>query len=122
MTDDTTPKTELIELRPLKPFAGSYKCALSEADVVNDSFAEKEDGQIVKVREPRKRFFGAVSYARHITPAELELSKQGRLPPHLKHEGKSEFVVEHPLQPTVKVPLGIALTLIERQLAERVAA
>ncbi|MBS0244921.1 MAG: hypothetical protein JSS20_22340, partial [Proteobacteria bacterium] len=49
---------QLVEIRPLKPFVGSYRCALNDADFIDDHLTENENGLVVKIPVPRKRFIG----------------------------------------------------------------
>jgi hypothetical protein len=118
---DTEHKIELVELKPVQPFCGSYKCALSEADTVDEGFAER-DGIIIKERVPRKRYHGAVAIERQASPEEQQLWKDGRLPAKFEMSDDGRFLKELPAQPTVMVPVDVANSLVERGLAVRVAS
>lgn len=111
---------QLVELRPLKPFVGSYRCSLSEADVIDTELVEKEGGLVVKEKVPRKRYRGFIPIDRKITSAENELARKGQLPGNLQLL-ENGYVREFPKgEQTVKVPQEVAENLIERGLAERV--
>ncbi len=110
---------DLVELRPLSPFVGSYKCALSEADTINDVLIER-DGVVVKGKEPRKQYFGRVPVERAMTPDENRLWKEGKLPERFEVNATGTVVIEHPSPATVTVPADVAEGLIARGLAEAV--
>jgi hypothetical protein len=112
---------QLVEIKPLKPFCGSYRCALSEADVIDDLLVEKEGGVIVKERVPRKSFVGLISVERAITPDEHKAWKDGKLPEKFEVADNGRSITEHPPHRTVQVPADVASSLISRGLAERVA-
>lgn len=111
-------RMQMIEVRPLRPFMGSYVCSLSEADSVDDHTTEK-DGQITKTKVARKRFVGLIPVDRAMTPDEHRLYLAGNLPGHLEVLGDRQ-VREWPAQRTVLVPAEIASRLISGGLAERV--
>lgn len=112
--------TKLVELMPLKPFVGSYPCSVSEADTIVDTYGENDQGEIVKRKQPRKRYTGFIPIARMMTPAEVEDAKAGRLPPNIvpSDDGSATCTV-FPIPRTVEVPEEIARDLVARGLAER---
>jgi hypothetical protein len=110
---------KLVELRPLKPFVGTYKCSLSEADLIDDALTEK-DGVIVKEKVPKKRYIGLVPVERAATADEFRAWKEGKLPSHLTASEDGRFVTEMPIARTVKVPEEVAQSLVARGLAERI--
>lgn len=113
---------QLVELIPLKPFVGSYKCSLSEADMVDDGLQEK-DGVITKVKVPRKRFAGFVPVERAATRDEIDAFRAGKLPGHIEALDEECMQVRvYPESRTVKVPPDIADNLVSRHLAERVVS
>lgn len=109
---------QLVEVRALKPFVGSYRCSLSEADTIEDQLTEKEGGLIIKEKVPRKRFAGWIAVERYATSVEIELAKVGQLPGNLELEPGGKRVTEHPTEATVMVPADIAENLVSRGLAE----
>lgn len=118
---------QLVEVKPIQPFVGSYPCALADADSIDDVLVEDEaSGLLNKRRQARKRFSGKIAVQRYASPVELERIRSGDLPPNICVIGDAKaaqvFVEVSPEQPTVKVPSGIADDLVARGLAERVAA
>ena len=111
---------QLIEVRPLKPFMGTYRCGLSEADIIDDVLVEKEGGVIVKEKVARKRFVGLIPVDRVMTPDESRLHLDGKLPDHIEPLPGGRMVREWPRQRTVMLPPDTASQLISRGLAERV--
>lgn len=110
---------ELVEVRPLKAFVGSYRCSLSEADSIDEVLTEK-DGLIVKEKVPRKRYRGFVPVDRKLTPSEVEAYKAGSLPDNLEMIDEATLHVrEYSGDRTVKVPPDVADSLVSRGLAER---
>ena len=69
---------QLVEVRPLKPFVGSYRCSIEITDYIDDGLAEK-DGQVVKVKEPRKRFVGMIAEDRALATSEIEAAIRATL-------------------------------------------
>ena len=127
----------MIEVRPLKPFCGSYKCALADADIIDEHLVEKEDGLIVKERIPRKKVVGQIAIQRRLTDFETSAFLAGQLPPQIEVLNGAEVLERHrikpqaaaaldligsvqPAEPTVKVPSDLAASLIARGLAEAV--
>ena len=111
--------TQLVEIKPLKPFVGSYRCALSEADLVDDGLDVNEAGQIIKVKVPRKRFVGLIAVQRKIRQTERELWTAGKLPANIEVlDENGTVVLEHPPQRTLMVPAEVASSLVSRELAE----
>jgi hypothetical protein len=109
----------MIEVRPTKPFVGSYRCSFAEADIIDEQLVEK-DGLIVKEKVPRKRFVGLIPVQRAMTREESSAWAAGNLPPHLEPIEDGRYVIEHPKQRTVFVPAEVASSLISRGLAEKV--
>lgn len=132
---------DLIELRPLSPFVGSYPCSLADADVITDQFVEDEaTGQIVKRRVARKHFKGVIEVVRAATHDELLAIKNDTLPASIAVHGdiaKLKQVIAAalaeqrptpvvtvsimPTERTVRVPANIAADLVKRGLAEYAA-
>ncbi len=116
-------KIELVELKPIAPFCGSYVCALADCDTLDDGIEEKPDGSIVKVRVPRKRFVGLISVERMARPHEIQARFEGGLPERFELIGnwskptERMTLVEHPEARTVRVPKDIADDLVKRGLA-----
>lgn len=112
---------EMIELRALKPFCGSYKCALADADIIDESLVERADGLIVKEKVPRKKFVGLIAVERMAHDSELRQLASGNTPSGLEviSQTKSATMVRINAD-TVKVPSDMAENLIARGLAERV--
>ncbi len=124
---------DLVEIRPLQPFVGTYRCALAEADMVDDDL-EDRDGVVVKTKVPKKRIIGLISVRRFATVAEIEAAVAGEPMPGIEFLAPEELkrikpsmmtmpqlaVIQHPRERTVRVPASIAEGLIERGLAERV--
>lgn len=111
---------QLVEVVPLKAFCGTFKCSLSEADLIDEALVEKEGGVIVKEKVPRKRYIGKVPTVRAITPDEHNLWKEGKLPKNIVADDGGKFVTVYPEQRTVMVPADVASSLIARGIAERV--
>lgn len=112
---------QLIEVEPLKPFVGSYKCGMAEADVIEDEAIEK-DGIITKVKVARKRFAGFIPVERVITPDEqtrFATTKPDNI--EVFQEGRVTMVREWPKERTVKVPADVASQLVSRGLARTVS-
>lgn len=110
-----------VELLPLKPFCGSYKCALSEADTIDEILVEKDGGLIVKEKVPRKKFVGLIAVERAATPEEQLMARERKLPDHLEIDERGLVITEHPKQRTVIVPADVANSLVHRGLAKRVS-
>jgi hypothetical protein len=112
---------QTVEVRPIRPFVGSYKCGLAEADMVDEDLVEK-DGIVVKHRVPRKRYIGLIPVQRAIRADERELLKSGgTLPANFELIEEAGVVIERPGPPTVRLPAEIAHGLIQRGLAEIIA-
>jgi hypothetical protein len=112
--------TSLVEVRPLKPFVGSYKCSLSEADVIDDETVE-EAGQIIKRKVARKRFAGFIPVERMASPEEAKLyADEDKVPDNIDFyiDHKTPMVREWPAHRTIKVPAEVASSLASRGLAE----
>ena len=129
---------DMIEVRPLKAFVGSYKCALADADQIDDQLDELPDGAIVKRQVPRKRFVGLISTHRRLRSEEIQQFIAGELSERLEVPNGKEILaaqqrkpqsiaaieisaIEHPVNRTIMVPSDTALSLISRGLAEAVA-
>ena len=120
---------EMTEVLPLKPFVGSYQCALADADTIDEQLV-KQGGVIVKTRVPKKKFVGLISRQREMRDTEFMAAQAGTLPASVEIVGdvskakSAEMlrVVEHPAQRTVMVPADMAAGLVERGLAEYVKA
>ena len=108
-----------VEVRPLKPFCGTFKCPLSMADSIEDVLEEK-DGVIVKVRQPMKRYAGFVSVARQPMPEEFAAWKAGKVSAGYEFSDDGKMLFKHPDERTLKLPEDLASSLVERGLAERV--
>lgn len=124
--------TTLVEVRPIRPFVGSYKCTIDECDYIQDILIEK-DGFIVKGKEPRKRFIGMIGERRPLTGDEIMAAKSGALGPRYDVEARPEDLKQvgvgtnslptiygtvRPRQAAVRVPVDIADDLVRRGLAE----
>jgi hypothetical protein len=108
---------ELVQVRPLQPFIGSYVCGLSECDTVDEVLATNENGDVIKRRVPRKRYAGMVAHQRHATVQETEAIKAKQpLPDHIEAITPTR-VIEHPINAIVSVPLETANDLVMRGLA-----
>jgi hypothetical protein len=113
--------SQLVEIKPVKPFVGSYRCSLSEADMIEDGLKENDDGTIVKVKIPKKRFVGLISVQRAMRAHEREMWLAGTLPENIEVlDEQGMAVMEHPLVRTIFVPPEVASSLVSRQLAELV--
>lgn len=113
---------EFIEIKPLKPFCGSYPCALADADQIDEALHEA-DGVITKRQVPRKKFFGLIAVERMASHHEIALIEAGQAP-HITVVSKTKdecHVIVHPVPLTVSVPADMATNLVARGLAERVA-
>ncbi len=127
--------SDLVEVRPLRPFVGTYRCELKDADMIDDGLVEKDGGLIVKEKVPKKRYIGLVSVRRAARPDELELISRGEALPEgieLADDVRSEaekrvankgqigstFVFEHPAVRTLMLPREVASKLVSRGLAE----
>ncbi|MGE3916823.1 MAG: hypothetical protein AB7F78_14120 [Hyphomicrobiaceae bacterium] len=110
---------QLIEVRPVKPFVGSYRCSVAEADMIDEQFAEK-DGVVIKEKVPRKRFIGLIPVTRAIRPDEVDLHLAGKLPGNIEVDDSGRMVTEHPKQRTLHLPPAVASSLISRGLAVKV--
>lgn len=124
-----------VEVRPLKPFVGSYPCPLADADLVDDVLTEK-DGIVTKTKQPRKKFIGKVPRERYASADEMALIGSGQALPanielvpehpklaksnHKRSADDPRKVLEHPAEPTVRLPADMAKDLIARGLAEAV--
>jgi len=111
---------QLVEVRALKPFCGSYKCALEDADTVDDGIEEK-DGVVIKTRVPRKRFMGTIPTERRATQEEFDAWKAGAPPEGLEFSDDGRLIITRYGNEIVKVPADMASSLITRGLAERVS-
>jgi hypothetical protein len=129
--------SELIELKPLKPFIGSYPCALAHCDTIDEQLVEKEGGMIIKEKIPRKKFIGLVGVTRRLTVDETHAFLSGQLPARYEVHDAEKVLKQHAIKPqsaanteliatvrpensTVKVPAEMARSLIDRGLAEMV--
>ncbi len=129
---------ELVELKPLKPFVGSYRCALADADVIDDMLVEREDGTIVKEKVPRKRFVGLIAVTRRLTPDEIGQFLAGSLDPLIEVVDGATVLAKQKVKPqsiaalelacivspehaTVRVPREMADDLVKRGIAAVVA-
>lgn len=125
---------QLVEVLPLKPFVGSYRCTLAEADFIDDVLDETPAG-IVKTKQPRKRFIGLIAERRALTLGEIEARLCGDLDPAIfELEPESAeilrrlkpganavppiFATVWPRERTVRVPADMAADLERRRLAE----
>jgi hypothetical protein len=108
----------MVEVRPLKPFVGSYRCGLSEADVIEDETVE-EAGQIIKRKVARKRFVGLIPVERMASNEEFKKFKDHK-PDNIDvyMDGKVAMIREWPVHRTIKVPVEVASSLASRGLAE----
>lgn len=114
-------KTELVELRPLKPFVGSYRCKLEEADTIDEALAEDPAGNIIKTKVPKKRFVGLVPVFKRLFPEERAGYASGApLPERSELSPDGATLMTWPREKTVRVPKDIAESLVERGLAELV--
>lgn len=112
---------ELVEVRPLKAFVGSYRCSLEECDSVDEVLTEKDGGLIVKEKVPRKRYRGFVPIDRKLMPSEVDAYRAGKLPDNLEMIDEGTLHVrEHSGPRTVRVPADVADSLVSRGLAERI--
>lgn len=127
---------QLVEVRPVKPFVGSFKCSLAEADFIDDALEEK-DGVVVKVKIPRRRYIGLIAVYRALTVGEIEARIRGELDPETfeldpdgidalsrvkpgSNQVPAIFATVHPTIKTLKLPADIAASLIQRGLATKV--
>ncbi len=123
---------QLVEVKPLAAFVGTYQCALADADILDDVLVER-DGMVLKDRIPKKRIHGRVDIQRRLAPVEIEAALAGELPGNIElldpgvlkkiKPGRLDtapdvMVIEK--APTVKVPEEIAEDLIKRGLAVKV--
>lgn len=114
---------KFIEVRPIKPFSGSYVCSLSEADFIDDALTTNVDGIVIKSKVPRKRYRGTIAVERPMTPTEFALWKAGDLPSNFEPIGDDgRFVRVHPLEATIRLPEDVALEHISRGLCVRAGA
>jgi len=113
---------EMIEIRPLKPFIINYRCSRAEADAIDVDMKENKYGVMIKEYVPRRRFVGMIPFERRLNGNEIELlANKWPLPPNIELIPGTERVIEHPAEPTVRVPSELAQELVERGLAELVA-
>jgi hypothetical protein len=109
---------DMIEVRPLAPFVGSYRCSLADADMVDEDLVER-DGVVIKHRVPRKRYIGLIPVQRALRADERDLLKAGgKLPETFEVLDESGLVIERPASATLRLPAEIAQSLVERGLAE----
>ncbi|WP_296201479.1 hypothetical protein [uncultured Hyphomicrobium sp.] len=119
-TTEPTRAPAFVEVRPIKPFTGSYVCGLSEADFIDDALITNSDGVVIKSKVPRKRYRGEIAVERATTQTEFELWKAGGLPKNFEPIGDDgRFVRIHPVQPTIRLPEEIAIEHIARGLCVR---
>jgi hypothetical protein len=112
---------EMIEVRALKPFCGSYKCSLADADVIDETLVERPDGLIVKEKVPRKKFVGLITVERRAFDSELAQIEAGRTPVGLEVISRTKaLTMVRTLSDNVRLPSDMAQNLIDRGLAERV--
>lgn len=121
---------EMVTVRPLKPFVGSYPCPMSEADAVIVVYDENDHGEIVKKRQGRKRFSGEVGYSRQLAASdlkEIDKAKAENREPQIYGAGnyvvtidtKSNMVHFDTTKAFVDLPKDMATDLINRGLAEK---
>lgn len=122
---------QLIEVKAIAPFVGTYVCPLAEADLIDDVLEEK-DGMTVKTRVPKKRFAGFIDVQRRLSPEEIQRALEGELPANIElldpavlksikpgaQNAPEVFAIEH--APTVMLPADVAAGLIERGLAGKI--
>ncbi len=125
---------QLTEVRPLKPFCGTYACSVADADCIDDVLTDK-DGVVAKTRQPRKLFVGLVPVERSATQAEAaaiiageplpngveidaDVAAEFRARSDRKSDTERPRVVERPVPGTVSVPTDMASSLVSRGLAE----
>jgi hypothetical protein len=120
---EITKQSDLVEVRALKPFCGSYKCELGVADIIEDETVEV-NGVITKTKVARKRFAGLIAVERTPTEHEANAIKAEAKPPHIEVLASDKsgvtLVRVHPIPSTAFVPQDIAASLVERGLAEAV--
>ena len=126
-TSTAVAKSEtLVAIRPLAAFCGSYACTLADGDTVSTIFVEDEKGEIVKRRQPRKRFHGRVGFSRTLARDEFEALKSGGQPAAVEgFTAEVDLAVKviryEPIDAIVRVPPDMAADLVKRGLAERIA-
>lgn len=122
---------QLIEVKAIAPFVGTYVCPLAEADLIDDVLEEK-DGMTVKTRVPKKRFAGFIDVQRRLSPVEIQRALEGELPSNLELLDPSQlkgvkpgaanapeiWAIEHAA--SIILPADVAAGLIERGLAAKV--
>ena len=129
MTDQTQ---NLVEIRALEPFIGSYKTTPELADDITLEHFEDAAGELKTRKVPRKSFSGMIAVERELSPRERDAHKAGTLPANVEvHEQPKRqpgasftqapmYATIHPVPATCFVPEAMAADLIERGLAERV--
>lgn len=115
---------QLVEVKPLSPFVGSYVCPMAYADDIGTVLVEDDNGHLIKRQEARKRFQGLIATQRRATRLEVELWKAKGIPEHITVigdlDGPEAWIEVRPENPTVAVPREMADDLIARGLAEEV--
>lgn len=106
-------QTQVIEVKA--PFTGAYKCALAEADLIQDELHENEQGQIVTKKVPYKKIVGLLPQRRLATKEDQEAIKAGRL------YAEGNYVYDSTEPTRLTVPAEFAQSLVARGLAEIVA-
>jgi len=113
---------QMVEVRPLKPFVGSYRCSLAEADMIDEHLKEDANGIVIKEKVPRKRIVGMISVQRALLPSEHKAWIDGKLNTDIYEVSEDgRMCIEHPPQRTLIVPIHVASSLISRGLAAEVA-
>lgn len=124
----------MVEVRPLRPFVGSFRCALADADYVDDVLDETPAG-IVKIKQPRKRIIGRIAERRALSLGEIEASLRGELAANIQIEqpemlkgirpGAASmptiYATVHPVPATVHLPPDMAADLEKRGIVEIVS-
>lgn len=67
----TSAKTKMVRVRCLKAVVGAYPCPATEADHISTDLVENDQGQLVTVRKPYKKFRLLQGYRKFATAADV---------------------------------------------------
>lgn len=118
---------QLVEIRAIQPIVGSYPCSVADADQIDTILVDDPTtGHVIKKPQPRKRFLALVPVQRRATSSEIEAFKTNGVPGNVslltELSASIVWIEVRPEEPTVRVPLELADSLVKRGLAEKVTA
>lgn len=128
-------KSELIEMKALRPFTSTFECSLADAEWLDDKYIER-DGVAVKTKTGKRQIIGLIPVQRMMTSFEILAALDAKLESRIEVLDPDQLAsikpdardfpvvlcIEHPRNPTFRVPAEIAANLEKRGLAERIIA